>query len=80
MGVEEREVTGTLTIASPELYWQYVKETSPSIAFAIRNIDEPELKKKEREILAALSSIAGRDGKISFDWIAWVDAGTKPGI
>ena len=80
VGVEEREVRGTLRIASPELYWQYVKETSPSIAFAIRSISQEELKKKESEILAALASIAGKNGEISFDWVAWVDAGTKPGI
>ena len=75
--VEEAELTGKVSWDSPEQYWQYERETSPSIAFAIRNISEEALKEKEREIFDTLSAMKDANGKITFDWIAWGDAGTK---
>jgi ubiquinone/menaquinone biosynthesis C-methylase UbiE len=75
--IEETELSGQVKWDSPEQYWQYERETSPSIAFVIHNISEEALKKMEREILDALSTVKDAKGEITFDWIAWADSGTK---
>src|SRR5579864_2194032 len=60
--VEEVELRGKMAWESAEKYWKYVTETSPSIAFALQSISEEEVRRRENEILAALKSIAGKNG------------------
>ena len=74
--VEEFELTGQVTWDSPEQYWEYMT-VSPLLTTALRNANEESREKTRREVLAALSPVKGSDGKISFNWVAWVDSGIK---
>ncbi len=76
--VKEIELPGHLTWDSPEKYWELQTDASPRMVSALNKMNEQIRKKAKDEVIEALKSIRGRKREISFNWIAWIDYGTKP--
>ncbi len=76
-GVKEIELTGERTWDSPEQYWEFATEINPAIATAYGKVSEQVRNKVKGEVVGALESAKGKRGEISFNWVAWINYGTK---
>ena len=72
----EVEVSGKVSFASPEHYWDFMMDIAPPIVKNLSKADEPTRHNIKTEVLAAAEKY--RDGNgIVFHWASWIGHGMK---
>jgi len=74
--IKEIELTGSVTFDSAESYWEFITDVVAPIATALIEVDKTT---RERIAHAVMDTARSRErnGKISFEWSAWVACGAK---
>jgi SAM-dependent methyltransferase len=76
-GVAEIELKGQRTWASPDHYWNFVTDINGTIAATLRSVSNDTRGRAKHEVGEALRSVQEENGRVSFEWTAWIDYGTK---
>ena len=74
--VQEVEVGGTVSFASPEQYWDFMMDIAPPIVKNLSKADEATRQNIRKEVLEAAGKYK-TDGGITFNWASWIGYGTK---
>ena len=75
-GVQEVEVNGTVSFASPEQYWDFMMDIAPPIVKNLSKADEATRQNVRKEVLEAAEKYK-TDGGITFNWASWIGYGVK---